>query len=186
MYILFPNGEIDDPDMEQLQELLAVLDHQFALYSLKRKASVPPGQNLHWDRLSYLAGLGFVMCQQYINVTYPSKEISRDTAFCLPPNHSSGYSIVSLINTSANYWKHYQAYEDYPHGSLHKPTVQIIESLDIDIEYPYINESILERIVETDQAPFCKLAGLLTEWRNNLILNTNKALHGIDGKPASP
>ncbi len=28
MYTVFPDGEIDDQDMEQLKELLDVLDHQ--------------------------------------------------------------------------------------------------------------------------------------------------------------
>ena len=68
MYIVFPDAEIDDQDMEQLKELLGVLDHQFTLNSLKQKKTHPPEQNIYWDRLSYLAGLGFVMCQQYINV----------------------------------------------------------------------------------------------------------------------
>jgi len=86
MYILFPDGEIDDQDMEQLQELLNVLDRQYILNSLKRINSHPPEQNIYWDRLSYLAGLGFVMCQQYINVTYPSDKFERDGVFRLPPN----------------------------------------------------------------------------------------------------
>lgn len=73
MYIVLPDGEIDDQDMEQLQELLDVLDHQFALNILNRKKTDPPEQNIFWDRLSYITGLGFVICQQYINITYPTK-----------------------------------------------------------------------------------------------------------------
>ena len=98
MYIVFPDGEVDDQDMEQLEELLDVLEHQFALNSLKRNKTHPPEQNIYWDRLSYLTGLGFVMCQQYINVTYHTEKLKRDNAFSLPPNHSSGYTIVQLIN----------------------------------------------------------------------------------------
>ncbi len=104
MYFTFSNGQIDDQDMEQLQELLDVVDHQFTLNILKRKKAHPPEQNIYWDRVSYLAGLGFVMCQQYMNITYPTDKLGRNEAFCLPPKHSSGYSIVQLINAGANYW----------------------------------------------------------------------------------
>jgi len=176
MYILFPDGEIGDQDMEQLQELLNVLDRQYAFNSLKRKNTLPPEQNIYWDRLSYLAGLGFVMCQQYINVTYPSDKVERDEAFQLPPNHSSGCSIVQLINTGANYWKHYQ----YPHNSLHKTTIQAIDGLGLEIEYPYVCESILDRIVETEDKPFNKLIVLLTDWRGHLIAKAKENLQGVD------
>jgi len=174
MYILFSDGEIDDQDMEQLQELINVLDRQYTSNSLKRKNALPPAQNIYWDRLSYLAGLGFVMCQQYINVTYPSDKFERDEAFRLPPNHSSGYSIVQLVNAGANYWKHYQ----YPYGSLHKTTMQAIERLGLEVEYPYVCESILDEIVETEERPFSKLVILLADWRSHLIEKANEKLEG--------
>lgn len=180
MYTVFPDGEIDDQDMEQLKELLDVLDHQFTLNNLKRENTHPPEQNIYWARLSYLAGLGFVMCQQYINVTYPTDKLERDEAFRLAPNHSSGYSIVQLINTCANYWKHYQEDVNFPNVSLHKKTINEIERLGLDIEYPYICESILERIVETDDRPFRKLVNFLTEWRSNLIRSAKKTLQRTD------
>ena len=176
MYIVFPDGEIDDQDMEQLKELLDVLDRQFTSYTFRRKETYPPEQNIYWARLSYLAGLGFVMCQQYINITYPTSGIDRDQAFRLPPTHSSGYSIVQLINAAANYWKHFQEDVNYPYGSLHKVTIQTIERLDLDIEYPYVCESILERVVETEERPFRKLINFLTEWRRNLIRCANQSV----------
>jgi hypothetical protein len=178
MYIVFPDGKIDDQDMEQLQELLDVLDHQFALNILNRKKTHPPDQNIFWDRLSYITGLGFVMCQQYINITYPTDGLERNEAFRLPPKHSSGYSIVQLINAGANYWKHYQEDVNYPYGSLHKATIQTIEKLGIEIEYPYICESILDMIAETDENPFRKLIIFLTEWRSNIIKSANMTLQG--------
>lgn len=169
MYIVLPDGEIDDQDMEQLRMLLDVIDHQFNLNSLDRKRTFPPDQNIYWDRLSYITGLGFVMCQQYINITYPTSRLEKNIALELPPKHSSGYSIVQLINAGANYWKHYQEDVSYPFGSLHNMTIQTIEKLGLDIEYPYICESILDRIVGTDEHPFRALIYFLTEWRSNLI-----------------
>lgn len=176
MYIVFPDGEIDDQDMELLQEHLDVLDHQFALNILNRKKTHAPEQNIFWDRLSYITGLGFVICQQYINITYPTDGLEKNEALLLPPKHSSGYSIVQIINAGANYWKHYQEDVNYPYGSLHGTVIQTIEKLGLDIEYPYICESILDRIVETDENPFRKLINLLTEWRSNLIKSANMTL----------
>ena len=136
----------------------------------------PPEQNIYWDRLSYLAGLGFVMCQQYINVTYTTDVFKRSKALELPPTHSSGYSIAQLINTGANYWKHYQEDTNYPYGDLHKSTIQTIEKLGLSIESPYICEGILDRIVDTDKEPFRVLINVLVEWRNNLITSANKCV----------
>ncbi|NQU03679.1 MAG: hypothetical protein HQ589_05980, partial [Syntrophaceae bacterium] len=138
MYIVFPNGKIDDQDMEQLQELLSVLDHQFALNIHNRKKTHVPEQYIYWDRLSYIAGLGFVMCQQYINITYPTDGLEKNNALPLPPMHSSGYSIAQLINAGANYWKHYQEDVNFPYGSLRKTTIEPIEKLGLDIDNPYI------------------------------------------------
>lgn len=176
MYIQFPDGEIDDQDMEMLQELLDVLDHQFSLNSVKRKETYPPEQNLYWDRLSYIAGLGFVMSQQYINLTYPTDKVERNEALRLPPKHSSGYSIVQLINAGANYWKHYQENVNYPYGSLRNETIEPIEKLGLSIEAGPILEVMLDMIVETETNPFKKLLGLLKEWRDNLIKHANNRL----------
>jgi hypothetical protein len=181
MYVVFPDGEIGDQDMEQLQELLNVLDYQFASNIEKRKRSHPPEQNIFWDRLSYIAGLGFVMCQQYINITYPTDAPKRIVALELPPKHSSGYSIVQIINACANYWKHYQEDINYPYGSLNKTTIQTIEKLGEDIENPFLCEGILYKIVETDENPFKKLIGLLIEWRTNLIKSANNLLQETEG-----
>ena len=176
MYIVFPDGEIDDPDMQQLEELLHVLDRQFAHNIRNRKQTHPPFQNVYWDRLSYIAGLGFVICQQYINITYPTDGFDRKDALEMPPKHLSGYSVAQLINTIANYWKHYQEDVDYPFGSLHKSTIKILEDLGLSIEAPYICELVLDRIVETEINPFTKIIGFLNEWRENLIKNANKRL----------
>ena len=94
----------------------------------------------------------------------------------MPPKHLSGYSVALLINTTANYWKHYQEDVDYPFGSLHKSTIKILEDLGLSIEAPYICELVLDRIVETEINPFTKIIGFLNEWRENLIKNANKRL----------
>lgn len=188
MYIVFPNCEIDDQDMEQLQELLDVLDHQFALNILNRKKTHVPDQNIFWDRLSYIAGLGFVMCQQYINITYSTNGLGRNKALRLPPQHSSGYSIVQLINAGSNYWKHYQEDVNFPYGSLRETTIEPIEKLGLDIENPYVCEGILDRIVETEINPFRKLTDFLIEWRSNLIKSANMTLQGTGRalRPSAP
>ena len=169
MYIIHPNGDIDDQDMEQLQELLEVLDHQFKLNTDLRVKTHPPDQNLFWDRLSYITGLGFVMCQKYINISCPTNIIKMNEALGLPPMHTSGYSIVQLINTAANYWKHYQVDTDLPKGSLYKSTIEVVGKLGFPIEYPYVCEGFLEKIVETGNQPFSKLSYFLKEWRASLI-----------------
>jgi hypothetical protein len=61
---------------------------------------------------------------------------------------------------------------------LHKATIQTIEKLGIEIEYPYICESILDMIAETDENPFRKLIIFLTEWRSNIIKSANMTLQG--------
>jgi len=173
MYIVFPNGEIDDQDMEQLRELLDVLDKQFAWNVAKRKNARVPEQNVFWDRLSYIAGLGFVMCQQYINITYPTSRLNRNEALRLPPENTSGLSIVQIINAGANYWKHYIEDVDFPTGNMRNTTVEPIEALGISIESAYVCEGMLDRIVDTECNPFRQIIAFLFEWRENLIRSGN-------------
>ena len=178
MYIVLPDGQIDDPDMELLQEFLDVLDQQFARDTAKLKETHPPQQNIFWDRLSYIAGLGFVMCQQYIHVTYPSSGLDRNRALRLSPKHASGRTIVELVNAGANYWKHYLEDVDFPTGTLRKATIEPIEALGFDIESGCLCEVLLDKIVETDWRPFRRLLELLNDWRDNLIGSTNNRIGG--------
>jgi len=176
MYTKLLDGEIEDTDLEQLRELLAVLDSHFAQYTEKRNQAAPPEQNVYWDRLSYVAGLGFVMCQQYINDTWRSAGLDFKTAMAIPPLYETELSVVRVINAAANYWKHYVEDVDFPKGTLREETMKVIQQLNQDIESGCLMEVFLEHLVGLQDQPFAKLSDLLVQWRGQVIATANREI----------
>jgi hypothetical protein len=47
------------------------------------------------------------LCQSYLAATYSYRKIAKAVALTSGPVHSSGLTIVEIINQAANYWKHH-------------------------------------------------------------------------------
>ncbi len=179
MYILLPNEPVQDAELEQLLELLALLDRQRDRYDCQRRVTQPPEQNIFWDRISYIAGLGFVMCQQYVTTTCQIPSVEKADALRLPPMHESGHSVVEIINAAANHWKHYLEDVDHPKGTLRKSTISPILALGLGLEECCLQETILEALAETTMQPFEKIGALITKWRDNLILKDQQTSSAV-------
>lgn len=178
MYIELPDGQIEDAELEQLCELLAVLERQNADYAQKRAHAYAPEQNVYWYRISYVVGLAFVVCQQYINDTRRSARVPPEIAMALPPLNSAGVSIVAVVNAAANCWKHYVEDVDLATCTLHASTQKVLQSFGVDLETPYAMEGVLDRLVGQEPKPLMRLSNCLVEWRTNLIKSANHAPQG--------
>ncbi|MDF7800780.1 hypothetical protein P4C99_15000 [Pontiellaceae bacterium B1224] len=165
MYILLPDGTIDDFELDELKEFIPILDRNHATIYEKLEKIPAPEHNVYWSRLSYISGLGFTMAQQYISTTISSSDIDYKVAFELPPFDKSGISKISIINAGANYWKHYCDYSNEP---LHKGTKAILDSIDFDIS-SYGIFVLLYKVAVVEINPFNKLCEILEEWRNNMV-----------------
>jgi hypothetical protein len=107
MFLTFRDGRVLDYDMQFLEELLQLLDGPLERLLASVSEFVDPDSWGAFDSAEYTIGLGLVACQSYLVATYSDLEIEKVIALKSGPVHSSGQTIVELINHAANFWKHH-------------------------------------------------------------------------------
>jgi hypothetical protein len=111
-------------DRGLLVDLLAVLDAEIGkLDHLIPSDPDPDGSGL-LDRGDSLYGLGFVVCQQYINSSYRASGLKRSDALAHCPMYSSD-SYAKVVNAAANYWKHHGEWDGS--GALEEQTREVLD-----------------------------------------------------------
>lgn len=168
MFLLHPNG-VFDFDLDFLVELLELIDGQLEKIHADAKKSPDPDGDGIFDRGESAIGLGFVVCQQYINATYPQLRVSdKLMALRAGPKHASGAYTAELINAAANFWKHHDEWP--PGGSKNEDrTRTVIESIGLSSRKSYVLSNVLYRIVQPQPSCFRSVVPLLIGWRDQLI-----------------
>lgn len=105
MILDFESGLIDT-QLGFLSEFLEMIDQKLISINELISNSTDPDSDGLCDRSEYFIGIGFAAIQQHLVESLIATGVSKGDAYGFGPIHSSGQSIISIINDCANYWKH--------------------------------------------------------------------------------
>jgi len=112
----------------------------------------------------YFAGMGFVAGQRYITSVCGLLKLRKREALALGPEFISAVSYASLINASANYWKHSDEWDFEKLNDLQKATKIVIESAGVTVG---ATELVAYNVFHQFKLPgFKELLPVLTTWSN--------------------
>lgn len=173
MYLKLDNG-FADQDLILLTWHLDCFDAALASLTKQISSSRDPDAEGLLDKGEYIIGAGFAAIQRYMSSTYPQLNISKSSAFSVPPYIANDITFANTINAGANYWKHLDewglrnivsrdvsALSDAARG-----TILTIERITPWEDYTCSN--LLEKLLGTSQLSMSSLLSRVTEWRNNL------------------
>ena len=104
--ILVSKDGLIDTQLGVLCEFLEIIDQKLNSINELISNSIDPDSDGLCDRGEYFIGIGFVAIQQHLVESLIATGVSKGDAYRFGPTHSSGKSIISIINDCANYWKH--------------------------------------------------------------------------------
>ena len=166
---LIIDGDVLDWDLDALEEILEVIDGQidrlFALWAQENATGrIDPADM--WTRMEYVAGIGFVACQNYLTQVYPPMD--KGEALRRGPLHRSGRSVASIVNAAANQWKHEGEWlGDAASDPRRRSTEAVLGAVTGDGS-PNLFE-LLTQVVEPQPPRFRSLVPLLAQWRDGFV-----------------
>lgn len=122
----------------------------------------------YFDVIEHFTGLAFVAMQTYITSVYGILQIEKSKALLLGPMLRSGYSVASLVNDAANYWKHNN---EWVLDKSSQRQEKISNSFDlvgypVGIDYPL--SGVLTELSSPDFASFKAVFSKLMDWRSQV------------------
>jgi hypothetical protein len=166
--MLIIGGNVYDPDLDLLAELLLVIDRQLA--SIRSGCNDPEEADAlgYFDRGEHVTGLGFVACQAYMTATRGSLCLDKSRALTVGPSHKSGQSVVAIINHAANYWKHHDEWSLDPSHANANRIREAFNDVGFPVDGHYALSNILAALVDPEPAAFKPLLATLASWRDGL------------------
>lgn len=158
---------MDAFDLSCLTDAAALVDAKLELLDQRAAQSADPESDGIFDRAEYLAGFGLVACQVYIGEAISMSGRDRLQALKLGPQHSCGHSIATLVNATANHWKHASEWKD-PLTRRARVTADTIEDLGVDLGASYVAVNALAAIVRPRKHRIRYLIPFLSQWRKSL------------------
>jgi hypothetical protein len=146
-----------------LEDAAKLIDSR--LNSLEHEASVSddPDSLGIFDKAEYIIGFGLVACQTYITASSSQLRLSKKETLKFGSQHLCGYSIVCVVNAIANYWKHNSEWE-YPLSKQAQETINIISSLQIDINASYVATNALSVLLRPSEPRIERILPFLKQW----------------------
>jgi hypothetical protein len=161
-------NDLLDFDLDFLEASAALIDPRLELLESATRTSPDPDAFGILDQIEYICGFGFVACQMYITEVASRFKLRKRDALVSGPTHRTGRSIAELVNSAANHWKHSPEWDfDLPITQA-KQTLEVIQSLGVDIDSSYPVSAALYEILSPRPARFKNLIPFLTEWRDAL------------------
>ncbi len=112
----------------------------------------------------YFAGMGFVAGQRYITSVCGLFRVAKRAALSMGPEFMPGLAYASLINATANYWKHSDEWDFEKLKEREQATRAIIESVGITVDATgCVACNVFHRL---GLASFGELIPVLTAWSN--------------------
>ena len=167
------DGTIFDYNFTFLELLLRSFDRQLRFVRKAIDEQYGPDSTEYLNQLDYLAGVGFISCQQYITTINRATNLDVEQASKFPPLHVPGISVVTVIQAGANYWKHHEEWSDN-NIMKRRYTIDVLQRAGIDIEGAYVCSDLMDKLCGIEPNPFARLKNLLVEWRNNVILYNDR------------
>jgi len=98
--------EVIDCELGRLLEFIDLINGKISDIRIDISRSSDPESDGLLNRGEYFIGIAFVAIQQHFVDTLLFTGINKDKAYKLGSLHSSGVTYATLINCSANWWKH--------------------------------------------------------------------------------
>jgi hypothetical protein len=134
---------IVDVDFEFLEQGVRLIDAQLNRLQQEARGSPDPDAFGDFDRMEYIGGLGFVICQQYLSARAAACRLTKTDALQAGPVHRSGIAIAVAVNDAANYWKHAPEWGSGPFDPRARATRERLETLGIDLGQSYVMSAVL-------------------------------------------
>jgi hypothetical protein len=148
------------------EEVTGVLDRELHRLSVEAAASPDPDAEGIFDRVEYVTGLGFIVCQNYVAACAGSRGCAKSDVLQLGPKHRCGESMVAVVNAAANYWKHHETWGVA--GAAPSPrTTEVLAALGIQMT-EYLATNVLTALLDPLPIRFATLLPFLTKWRDAL------------------
>ncbi|WP_370980429.1 hypothetical protein [Agaribacterium sp. ZY112] len=166
-----------DYELVNLRDFLELLDSKLA--SIEHEISVAscPDSEGVFDKAEYYVGLGFSAIQKYMTSIYTQSGLSKKNALNQGRRLCEGTTLVSIINATANYWKHEDEWglrnivtrDKSQLKDMPKNTVLTIEKVTPWADYTCSN--VVAGLTEKGNIRLLPLIPVLTEWRNEICKN---------------
>lgn len=193
MYLLEIDEEIGflKSSLDTIEPLYKSINHEIK-EGVKRGVDVDSSGLC--DRVEFLAGLSFAICQKYISATMSwfnlgENKFNKDNALKLGPLYKDATTHAQIINAAANYWKHSDEWNtisftqednedmfsinprEYNKLSPQaKRTIDILQKVTPWRDYMCAN--VLYELTKSDS--LLLLLPILTEWRGSLLNETRR------------
>ncbi|WP_434940233.1 hypothetical protein ACRWQN_06415 [Shewanella sp. HL-SH8] len=159
------SGDIIDLNFSILSETFELLDAKLAQISEEVADSFVDESSGIYDRAEHFVGLGFAVMQQYLVDTLLLKNVDKSVAYSLGPKVIDNVSLISLVNASANWWKHEA--EWFGKNELPKQAESTLKRvLNISGSHDYALTNVLAFLIDDKKLAFSPLLPRIMEWRN--------------------
>ncbi len=165
MYVKFDQGIVDD-ELNTAREYLGMFDSKLTVLNSRIKNSIDPDGAGLCDQGEYLIGMGFAVAQRFLGTVLGQLKVSKSDAIKLGPYHKNGTSIASLVNATANYWKHH---EEWDKSALNTQTARNHPHYFYGYTWAAYTCSNILAEISPDHLELCKLVTYLEAWRNEVI-----------------
>ncbi|GAB1624061.1 hypothetical protein AAOGI_41110 [Agarivorans albus] len=175
-YIKIEN-EFADHELNNLCDVLELLDSKIEAIENDIEQSNCPDSEGHFDKAEYFVGLGFTAIQKYITSIHTQNNIPKSKALDLGDTYHEGSTIVSIINATANYWKHQDEWgltnivfkDTSKLKGMAKKTVKTIEEVTPWDDYTCTN--VIAGLTSVGNIKLSPLIPILTGWRSEIDKN---------------
>jgi hypothetical protein len=169
VYIKIGN-DFADNELINLCEFLELLDSKLdSIESDISEAQCPDSDGL-FEKAEYFVGLGFTA----IPSIHTQNNVPKPKSLDLGEKYSSGSTIVSIINATANYWKHQDEWglanivfkDTLKLKGMAKKTVMTIEEVTPWADYTCSN--VIAGLTSIGNIKLSPLISVLTGWRSEI------------------
>ena len=144
------------------------LDRELSVISGEINRSEDPDSFGLLDQYEQILGIGFAVCQTFLTSVHSGKNKSK--LLSVGPYHSSGKSYAQITNASANYWKHNDEWERSSLSGHAKGTIEVIESLGVDVWSSYPLSDVFHSLFSNRQeSTFDQLLDYLNQWSCEIL-----------------
>jgi hypothetical protein len=120
-----------------------------------------------YDTAEYMTCFGLVACQQFVFYCIAQSHVSNKEALGLGPRHRCGESMVGLINSLANRWKHDAGWGKRL-NPLETKTLATLSRFGLKRDDPYFTSNALAILLPLHRPRIQRVLPILRQWNQVL------------------
>lgn len=160
-----------DTQLVFLCEFLEMIDQKLKSINELISNSIDPDSDGLCDMAEYFIGIGFIAIQQHLVESLIITGVHKSDAYGFGPTHSSGQSIISIINACANYWKHEAEWVGAA-GVPKQGTKTYNQVTDVSDSDWYKLSNVLSSLCGGEKCSFNSLIPYIRDWQ--VCINDNR------------